>query len=126
MEELWEFQSTVHDGFTRSEPRVHFFAYLVGQCSKRERQSIEPMALQVEGGTIRGRQRFISDVIWDDEQMVWNDHQLVAAAMGDPEGVLMFEETGFVQKGVDSVGVARPYGGTLGQVEHGQVGVGAG
>ena len=126
MDELWEFQSTFHDCFTRSEPRVHFFDYMVGQFSKLERKSIEPMALRVEGGTIRGLQRFISDVRWDEEQMLWNDHQLVAEAMGDPEGVLMFDETGFVKKGKDSVGVARQYCGTLGKVENCQVGVFAG
>jgi len=38
----------------------------------------------------------------------------------------MFDETGFVKKGKDSVGVARQYCGTLGKVEHGQVGVFAG
>ena len=27
MEELWEFQSTFHDCFARSEPREHFFDY---------------------------------------------------------------------------------------------------
>ena len=25
MEELWEFQATLHDCFARSEPRAHFF-----------------------------------------------------------------------------------------------------
>jgi SRSO17 transposase len=126
MEELWEFQSAFHDCFARSEPRAHFFDYMVGQCSKLERKSIEPMALHVEGGTIRGMQRFISDVHWDEEQMRWNYHQLVADELGDPEGVLMFDETGFVKKGKDSVGVARQYCGTLGKVENGQVGVFAG
>ena len=109
LEELWEFQSTFHDCFARSEPRVHFFDYMVGQFSKLERKSIEPMALQVEGGTIRGLQRFLSDSVWDEEQMRWNYHQLVAEEMGDPDGVLMFDETGFVKKGTDSVGVARQY-----------------
>ena len=33
MEELWAFQSTFHDCFARSEPRAHFFDYMVGQCS---------------------------------------------------------------------------------------------
>ena len=99
---------------------------MVGQFSKLERKSIEPMALQVEGGTIRGMQRFISDVLWDEEQMRWNYHQLVADEMGDPDGVLMFDETGFVKKGKDSVGVARQYCGTLGKVENCQVGVFAG
>ena len=55
MEELWEFQSAFHDCFARSEPRAHFFDYMVGQFSKLERKSIEPMALEVEGGTIRIR-----------------------------------------------------------------------
>src|SRR6516225_12300345 len=83
------------------------FDYMVGQFSKLERKSIEPIALQVEGGTIRGLQRFISDVVWDEDQMRWNYHQLVAEEMGDPAGVLMFDETGFAKKGKDSVGVAR-------------------
>jgi SRSO17 transposase len=126
MDELWEFQSAFHDCFTRSEPRAHFFDYMVGQFSTLERKSIEPMALHVEGGTIRGLQRFISDGRWDEEQMRWNYHQLVAEAMGDPDGVLMFDETGFVKKGKDSVGVARQYCGTLGKVENCQVGVFAG
>jgi SRSO17 transposase len=126
IEELWAFQSTFHDCFARSEPRVHFFDYMVGQFSKLERKSIEPMALQIEGGTIRGLQRFISDVHWDEEQMRWNYHQLVAEEMGDLDGVLMFDETGFVKKGKDSVGVARQYCGTLGKVENCQVGVFAG
>src|SRR4029453_9334096 len=104
MEELWAFQSAFHDCFARSEPRAHFFDYMVGQFSKLERKSIEPIALQVEGGTIRGLQRFISDVVWDEAQMRWNYHQLVAEEMGDPDGVLMFDETGFVKKGKDPVG----------------------
>ena len=67
MDELWEFQSAFHDCFTRSEPRAHFFDYMVGQFSQLARKSIEPMALHVEGGTIRGLQRFISDVQWDEQ-----------------------------------------------------------
>ncbi len=126
MEELWEFQSAFHDCWARSEPRAHFFDSMVGPCSQLERKSIEPMALHVEGGTSRGMPRLISDVHWDEAQMRWNDHQLVADELGDPEGVLMFDETGFVKKGTDAVGVARQYGGTLGKVEHGQVGVFAG
>jgi SRSO17 transposase len=123
IEELWEFQSAFHDCFARSEPRAHFFDYMVGQLSPLERKSIEPIALHVEGGTIRGLQRFISDVHWDEEQMLWNYHQLVADEVGEPDGVLMFDETGFVKKGTHSVGVARQYCGTLGKVENCQVGV---
>ena len=126
MDALWAFQSALHDCFARREPRAHCLDSMVGQRSQLARKSIEPMALHVEGGTVRGRQRFISAGRWDEAQMQWNDHQLVAEEMGDPDGVLRFDETGFVKKGKDSVGVARQYCGTLGKVEHCQVGVCAG
>jgi SRSO17 transposase len=126
MEELWEFQSAFHDCFARSEPRAYFFDYMAGQLSPLERKSVEPMALHVDGGTIRGMPRFLSDASWDEEQMRWNYHQLVADELGEPDGVLMFDETGFVKKGKDSVGVARQYCGSLGKVENCQVGVFAG
>jgi SRSO17 transposase len=124
LEELWEFQAAFHDCFARSEPRAHFFDSMVGQCSKLERKSIEPMALHVQGGTIRGLQRLLRDVHWDEEQRRWHSHPLVADELGEPEGILMVDETGFVNKGKDSVGVARQYCGTLGKVEHCQVGGG--
>jgi len=126
LEDLWEFQSNFHACFPRSETRAHFFDYMVGQLSPLERQASEPMALHVKGGTLRGLQRFISAVPGDEEHMRWTYHQLVADAMGDPEGVLMVAEPGFVQKGKESVGVARQYCGTLGKVENCQVGVFAG
>jgi SRSO17 transposase len=123
MDELREFQSAFHDCFARSEPREHFFDYMVGQLSDLERKSIEPMALKIEGGNIRGMQRFISDDTWDEEQMRWTYHHLVATDLGDPNGVVMFDESGFVKKGKESVGVARQYCGSLGKVENCQVGV---
>jgi SRSO17 transposase len=126
MDELQEFQSAFHDCCPRSEPRAHCFDSMVGQCSQLERKSIEPRALRVEGGTIRGLQRFISDGVWDEEPMVWHSHPLVAEERGDPDGVLMVDETGFVTPGHDSVGVARQDWGTLGQGDNGQGGVFAG
>jgi hypothetical protein len=57
---------------------------------------------------------------------LWSDHQLVAEAMGAPEGVLRFDETGLGKKGKASVGGARLYCGPLGQVENWQVGALAG
>jgi SRSO17 transposase len=122
-DELQEFQGLFHDCFPRSESRAHFFDYMVGQLRPLERKSIEPIALQVPGGRVRGLQRFLSEVAWDDEHMRWTYHQVVANEMGAPDGVLMFDETGFVKKGQDSVGVARQYCGALGKVENCQVGV---
>jgi SRSO17 transposase len=123
MDELRTFQSAFHDCFARREPREHFFDYMVGQFSPLERKSIEPMALEVTGGNIRGMQRLISDGVWDEDQMRWTYHHLVAEEMGADDGVLIFDETGFVKKGADSAGVARQYCGPLGKVENCQVGV---
>jgi len=96
---------------------------MVGQLSALERKSIEPMALHVVGGNIRGMQRCMSDDVWDAALMCQTYHGLIADEMGDPDGVLMLDESGFVKKGKDSVGVARQSCGTLGKVENSQGGV---
>lgn len=123
LDELRVFHEQFRDCFLRSEPRKHFFHYLVGQFSALERKSIEPMALEVEGGNVRGMQRFISHDVWKEDAMRQTSHGLVADEMGDPDGVLMFDESGFVKKGKESVGGARQYCGSLGKVENCQVGV---
>src|SRR5215813_9061915 len=123
MDELRGFHAAFRACFARQEPRDQFFNYMVGQFSALERKSIEPMALQVEGGKVRAMQRLISDALWDEAAMLETYHRLVQDEMGEPNGVLIVDETGFVKKGQDSVGVARPYCGALGQVEHCQVGV---
>src|SRR6266446_3504223 len=123
LDELQAFHDQFRGCFSRSEPRKHFFHYMVGQCSALERKSIEPMALHVDGGNIRGMQRFMSDDVWDENTMRETYHSLVAHEMGDPQGVLMVDESGFVKKGKESVGVARQYCGTLGKVDNSQVGV---
>ncbi len=43
--------------------------------------------------------------------------------LGDPEAVLVLDETGFLKKGRHSAGVARQYSGTAGMVDNCQVGV---
>jgi SRSO17 transposase len=117
----------VHDAFracfARSEPREHFFRYMVGQFSALERKSIEPIALRVDGGNVRAMQRCLSEVAWDEAQMLRTYHRLVDEDIGDPEGVLICDESSFPKKGHDSVGVARQYGGALGKVDNCQVGV---
>jgi SRSO17 transposase len=123
LDELQAFHAQFRSCFARSEPREHFFNYMVGQCSTLERKSIEPMALRVAGGNIRGMQRCMSDDVWDEDLMRQRYHGLVTAEMGAPEGVLMFDESGFVKKGKESVGVARQYCGTIGKVDNSQVGV---
>jgi SRSO17 transposase len=123
MDEWHGFHPAFRECFTRREPRDHFFPYMVGQFSDLDRKSIEPLALQVEGGRVRAMPRGIRDAGWDDAQRLRTDHCLVHADRGAPEGVVIFDASGFPKKGHASVGVARQYCGTLGKVDHCQVGV---
>jgi SRSO17 transposase len=43
--------------------------------------------------------------------------------LGDEDGVLVIDETGFLKKGTKSAGVQRQYSGTAGRVENSQIGV---
>ena len=126
MNELKGFHEIFNDCFHRSESREHFFKYMVGQFSELERKSIEPIALNVEDGRVRAMQRFISDAEWDDEKILYKYRNLVNEDMGDNDGALIFDESGFQKKGNDSVGVAKQYCGSIGKVENCQVGVFAG
>jgi SRSO17 transposase len=107
MDELQEFQSVFHACLARSAARGHFLDSMVGPYSPLARKSMEPMALAVEGGRSRSLQRFRSETVWDEEQRRWHSHQRVAEELGEPDGVLMCDASGFVTKGKDSAGVAR-------------------
>ena len=72
LDELQEFQSVFHDCFARSAARGHFLDSMVGPYSPLARQSIEPMALAVEGGRLRRLPRFLRETVWDEEQMRWH------------------------------------------------------
>ena len=47
----------------------------------------------------------------------------VVEHLGDPGGVLVVDETGFLKKGTKSAGVQRQYSGTAGRIENCQIGV---
>jgi SRSO17 transposase len=80
---------------------------MAGQFSELERKSIEPIAVNITGGNIRAMQRFISVAEWDEDKISRKYRTLVNDDMGDPNGILIFDESGFVKKGSDSIGVAR-------------------
>jgi SRSO17 transposase len=123
VDELKGFHEEFNDCFSRSEPRENFFRYSAGQFSKLERKSIEPIALNIQGGNVRSMQRFVSDVVWNETRLLHKYHHIVNEDMGDSNGVLIFDESGFAKKGADSAGVAKQYCGNLGKVENSQVGV---
>ena len=121
--ELEGFHEIFNDCFHRSESRAHFLKYMVGQFSELERKSIEPIALNVEDGKVRAMQRFISDAEWDDNKILYKYRNMVNEDLGDNDGAVIIDESGFQKKGNDSVGVAKQYCGSIGKVENCQVGV---
>ena len=123
MNELSGFHEQFADCFQRSESREHFFNYMSGQFSPIERKSIEPIALALKDGNVRAMQRFVSDAPWDDAKMIYKYRSHVNDDLGSPDGALIFDESGFVKKGQDSIGVGRQYCGTIGKVDNCQVGV---
>ncbi len=123
IQELEVFHEEFSDCFLRSEPRNNFFHYMVGQFSELESKSIEPITLNVENGKVRSMQRLISDVVWAENKMLTKYRSMVNEDMGDSNGVVIFDESGFIKKGDDSAGVAKQYCGTASKVENCQVGV---
>jgi SRSO17 transposase len=121
--ELRGFHEQFADCFHRSESREHFFNYMAGQFSELERKSIEPIALAIKDGNVRAMQRFVSVAQWDDENILSKYRSFVNDDLGSSTGALIFDESGFLKKGQDSIGVARQYCGTAGKVDNCQVGV---
>ena len=81
------------------------------------------MKIAVTGAKVRAMQRFVSDAPWDDEKIFRKYRSFVNEDIGTPDGAIIFDETGFVKKGDDSIGVGRQYCGTVGKVDNCQVGV---
>ena len=123
MTQLTCFHEQFADCFPRSESRDHFFKYMAVQFSPLERKSIEPIALAIKDGNVRAMQRFVSDSCWNEEKMITKYRSLVNDDLGHPDGALIFDESGFIKKGDDSIGVARQYSGAAGKVDNCQIGV---
>jgi SRSO17 transposase len=70
-----------------------------------------------------GVQHLLARADWDADAVRDDLLGYVAEHLGDPGGVLVVDETGFLKKGTKSAGVARQYSGTAGRVENCQVGV---
>jgi SRSO17 transposase len=68
-------------------------------------------------------QHLLARAAWGDEAVRDDLRGYVVEHLGDPEAVLIIDETGDVKKGAATVGVQRQYTGTAGRVENAQVGV---
>jgi SRSO17 transposase len=68
-------------------------------------------------------QRLLDAARWDADAVRDDLRAYVVEHLGDPRGVLVVDETGFLKKGTKSAGVQRQYTVTAGRRENSQVGV---
>ena len=109
--------------FRRVEPRRRVRAYLQGLLAPVERKNGWQLAENAGDRTPDGVQDFLARMRWDADQVRDDLCAYVVAHLGDADGVLVLDETGFVKKGTKSVGVQRQYSGTAGRIENCQIGV---
>ena len=109
--------------FPRSEPRRRAVAYLQGLLSSVERKNGWHLAEQAGDESPYGVQHLLGRATWEADEVRDDLCAYVVEHLGDPEGVLIIDETGFLKKGDQSVGVQRQYSGTAGGIENCQIGV---
>jgi SRSO17 transposase len=68
-------------------------------------------------------QRLLNQADWQREQVITALREYVAEHLGAKGGVLIVDETGFLKKSEQSVGIRRQYSGTAGRIENCQIGV---
>ena len=109
--------------FGRAEPRRRVGAYLQGLLAGLERKNGWTLAEHAGEGSPDGMQRLLRWADWDIDGVRDDVRDYVVEHLGDPAGVLILDDTGFVKKGTRSAGVQRQYSGTAGRTENCQVGV---
>jgi len=112
--------------FQRREQRQWSAFYLRGQLAELERKTVEPRVLALHGpelAAVRAGQQFLGEGAWADAPILARHQQLGAESLGEPDGVVIFDGSGFPKQGTHSVGVAPQYCGALGKIANCQQGV---
>jgi len=93
---------------------------LLSPCERKNGWQIAEI---VGDATPDGMQRLLNATQWDAHAVRDDLRTYVVEHLGDPDAVLIIDETGFLKHGTKSVGVQQQYSGTAGQVDTCQVGV---
>src|SRR3982751_2409555 len=107
----------------RVEPGRRALAYLRGLLLPLERKNGWQLAEAAGDATPDGVQDFLSRMHWDADAVRDDLRAYVVEHLGEPDAVLVLDETGFLKKGDKSAGVQRQYSGTAGRIENCQIGV---
>jgi SRSO17 transposase len=105
-----------------TEQRTNAHHYVSGLLSDLKSKDAESIAY-LHDRERQGLQKFIGQADWDHRPLIGELARQLGRALGDPQGVLVFDPSAFVKQGKKSVGVQRQWCGRLGKVENCQVGV---
>jgi SRSO17 transposase len=120
---LTELSARIGLRFRRAEVRSRVGRYLRGLLASVERKNGWQMAEELGDLNAHGVQRLLAEADWDEEAVRDDLRAYVIEQLGEADGTLVMDETGFLKKGRKSAGVARQYSGTAGRRENSQVGV---
>ena len=122
LERLKEFVHPFAASLEHAAQRDHLQEYVVGLVSNVKRKNIETIAYLHEQDR-QPLQKFIGQKPWEWQPMIGELARQVGVALGDTNGVLVFDPSGVLKQGKGSVGVARQWCGRAGKVDNCQVGV---
>jgi SRSO17 transposase len=100
----------------------HAKTYVCGLLSNLARKNVESIAYRF-GHSRLPLQAFIGWEEWDEEPLRAELRNQVKRHLGQGDGVLVFDPSGFAKSGRESVGVARQWCGRLGKVDNCQVAI---
>jgi SRSO17 transposase len=123
---LIDYHQQFQDDFQRREQYQNSMLYLCGQLSNLARKTIEPIVLGLkwpDPNAVRSLQEFIGQGHWRTEVILGHHQHLVAELLGEPQGTVIVDGSGFPKQGLYSAGVARQYCGAVGKVTNCQEGV---
>ncbi|MFD3729085.1 IS701 family transposase [Streptomyces sp. NPDC058671] len=122
-QELEELFLQVGHRFSRVEPRRRMRDYVRGLLGPVGRKNSWQLAEFAGHSTPDGLQHLLAKSRWEADEIRDDLQAYIAEHLGDDDGVLIIDDTGFVKKGVTSAGVQRQYSGTAGRTENCQIGV---
>jgi SRSO17 transposase len=120
--ELDRVHARVAGRFGRAEPRARAREYVTGLVAGLERKNGWTLAEHAGAVCPDGMQRLLRRADWDVDGVRDDLRDYVVEQLGEPGGVLIVDDTGFVKKGTRSAGVQRQYSGTAGRIENCQIG----
>ena len=121
--ELDELSKGIGDCFKTVKSREMARKYLLGLMGNAERKNGWQLAEQMGEETPYKIQQFLYRGTWSADEVRDCLYVYVTDKLGDQEGVLVTDETGFLKQGKKSAGVKRQYSGTAGRIENCQIGV---